>query len=262
MGPAGKNARRLSLALTLSIAALSGLAAQTQGLLVSAASSLTDVLQAIRPAAEKSIGASIVFNFGASGSLRAQIEQGAPVDIFFSAASADMDKLEKARLLIPNSRRDLLGNALVLVGDKTTALPADYLALKSLIGQARLLAIGNPDSVPAGRYAALTLQSLDLYRYTESRLVLGGSAREVLQYVESGSALLGIVFKTDALSVKPGSHVAILYEFSASSLDAPITYPVAVVAASKQASLASKLVDFLASQHCKDIFMKAGFLIK
>jgi molybdate transport system substrate-binding protein len=254
--------RPVAVVAALFMGAWLSLAAQTPTLVLSAASSLTDVLNAVKPEAEKRLGVSILMNYGASGSLRAQIEQGAPADLFFSAAAADVDKLEKAGLLVSGSRRNLVGNSLVLVGAKAVAKPAYPAELKILIAGARLLAVGNPDSVPAGRYGVEALKSHGLYVSVEGKLAFGGTVREVLQFVESGSVPLGIVFKTDALSLKPGSPIGVLYEFPDGSAATPIVYPIAVVAATKRRDLALKLAEFLAGPYCAEAYRKAGFLVK
>jgi molybdate transport system substrate-binding protein len=103
------------IASALLLAAASGFAQETE-ILVSAAASLTDVLTALAPAAEKAVGARILLNFGASGTLRKQVEEGAPADVFFSASSDDMDKLEGMGLILSGSRKSLLSNTLVLIG--------------------------------------------------------------------------------------------------------------------------------------------------
>jgi len=247
-----------SLALCIALSSF----AQSAQLIVSAASSLTDVLTGLKAEAEKSIGATVLLNFGGSGSLRKQIEEGAPADVFFSAASEDMDKLEKAGLLAPGTRVDLLSNAIVLVGDEASAPPSSTEELKSLLAGTSLLAIGNPDTVPAGRYAVQALKSLGLYSLVEKKLVFGGTVREVLQYVESGSAPLGIVFLTGAMTLKPGDKVARLYRFPESALTSPVLYPVALVAASKLKDKGSLYLSFLKGSSAKEAFAKAGFAVK
>jgi len=259
------------LAAALAVGAFAdGARAAGPELVISAAASLTDVLNGLKPEAEKAIGATLRFNFGGSGALRKQIEQGAPADVFFSAAASDMDALDKAGLLAPKTRVDLLSNAIVLVGSvprdgaSTDAklpeikAPAD---LKALLTGAKLFAIGNPDAVPAGRYATQALKSLDLYSIVEKKLVLGGTVREVLQFVESGSAPYGVVFLTDAMSVKPESGVKILYQFAA-GLSSPVIYPVAVVGASKNADKAAAFIAFLQTPAAKEAFKKAGFVVQ
>jgi molybdate transport system substrate-binding protein len=251
--------------LALSLSAAFRAAAQApagEKIVVSAASSLTDVLTALKPEAEKRIGAEILLNFGASGTLRKQIEEGAPADVFFSAASSDMDSLEKAGLLAPGTRRDLLSNAIVLVGDKTVGPPKDVQALRAVLESAKLLAIGNPDLVPAGRYAVQALKSLGLYPIVEKKLVLGGNVREVLQYVESGSAPLGIVFLTDAMTLKAASPAGKLYQFPEDALATPVFYPIAAIAASKAKDKAAAYIDFLSSAAARDAFSKAGFVVR
>lgn len=254
--------RRIA-ALTVFLLGLSLTAfAQEQTILLSAAASLTDVLAALKPEAEKRIGAKILLNFGGSGALRKQIEEGAPADLFFSAASEDMDKLQKAGLIDSATRRDLLSNAIVLVGDKSAPRIADEAALKAALASAPILAIGNPDSVPAGRYATQALKALGLYGLVEKKLALGGNVREVLQYVESGSAPYGIVFLTDAMTLKPGSSAAALYRFPDSAIATPVLYPIATVSASKAKDKAALLIDFLRGDAAKAAFEKAGFVVK
>jgi molybdate transport system substrate-binding protein len=253
---------RRSLVVAALALALAAASFAQEELLVSAAASLTDVLTALKGDAEKSVGAKILLNFGGSGALRKQIEEGAPADVFFSAASEDMDRLEKAGLVVPGSRADLLSNAIVLVGDAATVPPADLEALRSLLTRSSLLAIGNPASVPAGRYATQALTSLGLYPLVEKKLALGGTVREVLQYVISGSAPLGIVFLTDSMILKPKDRVAVLYRFPESALAAPVRYPVALLSASKSKDKAALYIDFLKSDEAREAFTKAGFVVK
>jgi molybdate transport system substrate-binding protein len=231
--------------------------AQGSEILVSAAASLTDVLTSLAPDAEKAVGARVLLNFGASGALRKQIEEGAPADLFFSASNEDMDKLEDKGLILSDTRKSLLSNSLVLIGEPDMAPAAGTAELRALLSAARLLAIGNPDSVPAGRYAAETLERLGLSPVVEGKLVLGGNVREVLQYVESGSAPLGIVFSTDALSA--GSRIRTLFAFDRSSVKTPVLYPIAVLSASKRQEASIRLIQFLQGSRAREAFRKAGF---
>jgi molybdate transport system substrate-binding protein len=231
--------------------------AQRTEILVSAAASLTDVLTALAPDAEKAIGARVLLNFGASGALRKQIEEGAPADLFFSASSEDMDKLEGKGLIVSDTRKSLLSNSLVLIGQPDMAPARGTAELRALLSAARLLAIGNPDSVPAGRYAKEVLDRLGLSPVVEGKLVLGGNVREVLQYVESGSAPLGIVFSTDALSA--GSRIRTLFQFDRNAVQTPVVYPVAVVSASKKQQASIRLIEFLQGPVAREAFRKAGF---
>ena len=235
---------------------------QQAQLIVSAAASLTDVLTELQPAAEAFVGAKVLFNFAGSGTLRQQIEEGAPVDVFFSAASSDMDRQQKEALIVAASRRDMLSKAMVLIGTKGSVPAVSVEELRPLSTKADLLAIGNPDSVPAGRYAVLILTTIGLYSLMEHKLVLGGTVREVLQYVESGSAPLGIVFVTDTLPAKPGSSLQKLFQFPDDAVKTPIVYPLAVVSASRNRIAAEKIVDFLSREPAREVFRKAGFIVK
>jgi molybdate transport system substrate-binding protein len=241
--------------------------AQQPEVLVSAAASLTDVLNSLAPTAEQYVGAKLVFNYGASGALRQQIEEGAPVDVFFSASSEDVERLAAKGLLVPNSRKDLLSNTIVLVGgpEASPVLAKDkgeaVQALKVLLSNANLLAVGNPDTVPAGRYAVSALKNWGLYPVVESKLVLGGNVREVLQYVRSGSAPLGIVFATDARAASPGS-IRQMFVFPDDAVGIPILYPVAVVSASKNKDKAEKFIEFLQGETARRAFRDAGFILR
>jgi len=231
-------------------------------IVVSAAASLTDVLTGLKAEAQKAVGAEILLNFGGSGTLRKQIEEGAPVDVFFSASGSDMEELEKKGLVDRASRRDLLSNAMVLVGDASIAPPEDSAALRRLFASADLLAIANPDSSPAGRYAVQILKSLGLYSTVEGKLALGGTVREVLQYIESGSAPLGIVFRTDAMSPKADSSARELYRFPEEALEEPALYPIAVVASSKAKAAAARYLEFLSRDSARAAFEKEGFVVR
>jgi len=230
-------------------------------LVVSAAASLTDVLTSLAPSAQKAVGAKLLFNFGGSGALRQQIESGAPADLFFSAAVEDVDKLEKAGLVDKATRVDLLSNAIVMVGDEKLKKPTSLEQLKALLSSASLVAVGNPDAVPAGRYAIQALKTLGLYDIVEKKLVLGGNVRQVLQYVESGSAPVGFVFATDALTLKPDGPAKRLYEIPQSAIPTPVVYPIVVVSSSTHKAEASKLVAFLQTKEATDAFIKAGFVV-
>lgn len=247
--------RSLALALLLVFLAAS-LPAQT--LLVSAAASLTDVLTGLKADAEKTIGMPIQLNFGGSGTLRRQIEEGAPVDVFFSAAAEDMDKLEAAKLLLAGSRSNLLSNSIVLVGPASLRPCASKDEVAALLSGARTVAIGNPDSVPAGRYATQAFASYGFDALVRGKLALGGSVRDVLQFVQAGAASVGIVFSTDALAAK---DLVVLYRFPASSLRTPVIYPVSTLAESKNAKAAEAFIAFLKTQAARAAFEKAGFTL-
>jgi len=229
-----------------------------QALLVSAAASLTDVLTGLKADAEKAIGMPIQLNFGGSGTLRKQIEEGAPVDVFFSAAAEDMDRLDAAKLLLAGSRSDLLSNSIVLVGPASLKPAATKDEVAALLSGARTVAIGNPDSVPAGRYATQAFASSGFDAIVKGKLALGGTVREVLQFVQSGAASVGVVFSTDALAAK---DLVVLYRFPASSLKTPVVYPVSTLAASRNAKAAEAFIAFLKTPAARAAFEKAGFAL-
>ncbi len=260
-------AATVALSFALVFGSATAAAGQQQEILVSAAASLTDVLSGLAPQAEKSIGAKVLFNFGGSGALRKQIEDGAPVDVFFSASVEDMATLQAKGLVVAGTREDLLSNQVVLIGGPaaeplhgaTAAAARDD--LQALLEKTDLLAIGNPDTVPAGRYAVQALKRYGVYATVASRLALAGNVREVLQYVQNGSAPLGIVFATDALAAPAGS-VKQLFVFPQGSLETPILYPVAVVSASKNKEKAARMIEFLKGDPARNAFRAAGFILK
>ncbi len=254
------NKKTLVIAAALLAAGL--VCGSAQELTLSAASSLTDVLTALAPDAEAAVGAKIHLNFGGSGALRRQIEEGAPVDVFFSAAREDMDRLQDARLIVGETRQEVLSNSLVVIGEPSFRPVQRAEDLVPLLAAAPVVAIGNPDSVPAGRYAVEALKKYGLYEGIREKTALGGTVREVLQFVRSGSAPLGIVFLTDALSVKPSASISRVFSFPPDALARPIVYPVAVVASSRSKDKAAKLVDFLQGERARAVYRDAGFLIQ
>lgn len=220
---------------------------------VFAAASLTEALKQIAAAYEKSSGDKIVFNFGASGTLALQIEAGAPADIFFSADEVRMDRLAAKGLLVQESRRDLLGNSLVIVTppDSTDVhSPAD---LTNAVVQR--IALGEVKNVPAGTYGKMYLEKLGLWRAIEPKVIPCENVRAVLAAVESQNVDAGIVYKTDSMISK---KVKIAFEVPAS--DGPkISYPAALVKGSAEPEVARKFLAFLASDTSADVFRKAGF---
>ena len=246
-------------AFHLGLLLAAGIAAGAQDLTISAAASLTDVLLQIQYPAQRFVGARIFLNLGGSGTLRRQIEQGAPADVFFSAAREDMDKLQQQGLIVPGTRRDILSNSLVVIAEPSTKVAAGPDDLKRLVSGAAVVAIGNPDSVAAGRCAVEALKKYGLYELAKSKMALGGSVREVLTYVQSGSAPLGFVFLTDALSAEPAGSIVRIFRFPAETFSAPIVYPVAVTSSSRNRALAEKLIQFLAGSEARNAFVKAGF---
>ena len=224
-------------------------------LTISAAASLTDALTEIEGGyLSTHPGITLRNNFGSSGTLARQIEDGAPVDVFISAASKPMDDLEARGLLASGSRRDLLRNTLELIVPAGSRLSGfEQLADSSV----RSIALGDPASVPAGQYGQQTLASLHLLDRVRSRLVLAKDVRQVLAYVETGNADAGIVYATDAATT---SSVRIVATAPETTHD-PIVYPAAVIANGRSAVAAGELVDYLSSAPARAIFVKRGFTI-
>jgi len=191
-------------------------------------------------------------NFGGSGTLAREIEQGAPVDAFFSAGTKPMDDVQAKSLLEPGTRMNLLRNSLVLIAPGDSKLAGfDGLTAPAI----RLLALGDPASVPAGQYGKQTLTSLNLYDKLRAKIVLAKDVRQVLTYVETGNADAGLVYATDAHLSGKVRAVAVAPE---SSHD-PIVYPVAMVAGSRNQQEVRAFLAYLASPVARAVFVKHGF---
>ena len=221
---------------------------------ISAAASLTDALTEIQAEYAKESKAILRFNYGASGTLQQQIEQGAPCDLFLSASKANMDSLEKAGLIVSGSRKDILGNALTLIAaaEKGDVIKS-YDALSA--GSVERISIGMPDLVPAGKYAQQSLQNLKVWDQIQEKIVYAKDVKQVLQYVDSGNVDCGIVYRTDAMAMKTGVTVMDLPEDSHD----PIVYPAALIKDSAQSAAAQKFYDFLQTDYAKGVFEKYGF---
>jgi molybdate transport system substrate-binding protein len=225
--------------------------------LVFAAASLTDVLTAIGKDYEAKTGKKVVLSFASSSVLARQIEASAGGDIFVSADEEWMDYLAARGLIKPESRADLLGNELVLVApaSSTLTLPiARNFPLLAALGGGRL-AIGDPDSVPAGKYGRSALTSLGVWGAVVDHLAQAENVRVALAYVARGETPLGIVYKTDALAQK---KVRIIGTFPEAS-HPPIAYPIALTKTAGPEAAA--FLDFLHTAKAKEIFTEAGFLV-
>jgi molybdate transport system substrate-binding protein len=229
-------------------------AQQPNSLTVSAAISLKDALDEVGHLYEqRHPGTKITFNYGGSGTLQHQIEQGAPVDIFFSAAAKQMDALQAEGLLVPGARRNIAGNELVLI------VPAGAERVKGFADLAdpevKTVAVGEPATVPAGMYAQQMFEHLGILAAIEKKIVYAKDVRTVLTYVESGNAEAGIVYRTD---VKSSTKVRAVTAAPAGSHDA-IIYPAAVVKGSQSIPAARAFLDFLSTSEAGAIFTKYGF---
>lgn len=230
------------------------IAQQRTPLTVSAAISLTNAMQEIKTIYQNgNPNVNITYTFASSGALQQQIEQGAPVDVFFSAATKQMDALQQKNLLVPGTRKTLLTNRLVLITPRNAPALTSFRNLTS--SQVRRIAIGEPRSVPAGQYAQELLTNLKLFNSIKSKLIYGNNVRQVLTYVETGNVDAGIVYTTDAKesnSVRVGATAP-------SNLHSPIVYPVAVLRDSRNTAAAKNFVQFLSSSQAKAVFQKYGF---
>jgi molybdate transport system substrate-binding protein len=224
---------------------------------VFAAASLTDALKEIAANYEKAAGDKIVFNFAASNTLEMQIKAGAPADVFFSADEAKMDDLGKSGLIATESRKDLLSNTLVIVvpADSALTLTAAAQLADAKIGK---IALGQPQSVPAGIYAKEYLQKIGIWDQVTARVIPCENVRAALAAVETGNVDAGIVYKTDALNSK---KVKVAWEVPVAEGPA-ITYPAALMAGSKHAAAAKKFLDYLAEPGSLKVFEKYGFITK
>lgn len=224
-----------------------------QEVLVSAATSLTEVMQRIAADYQARTGTRVALNFGASNTLARQIAAGAPVDLFISADEAQMNAV--GALILPDTRIDLLSNELAV------AVPADRpRALRSardLIDPAiRRIALGDPAAVPAGVYARRYLERAGVWPLVASRIIPTGSVRLALAAVEHGAADAAIVYRTD-IAVARGARLA----FVVPAGDGPrIVYPAAVVRSAAHAEAATELLAFLRGREAAAIFRSAGFI--
>jgi molybdate transport system substrate-binding protein len=224
---------------------------------VSAASSLSDVLRAINVAyVAQNPKVAITPNFASSGTLQTQIENGAPADVFISAAPTQMDNLQKKGLVVDETRKDLLNNRIVLVVPNDSTLGLTSLSDLAL-DKVKRIAIGDPKSVPAGTYAAQAFDQLGITAQVQPKEVLGADAHQVLTYVESGNVDAGIVYSSDAQTSTKVRVVAA----APPEINARVVYPVAVVKDSKNVNAAKSYIDFLFGGQAKDLFEKYGFTV-
>jgi len=221
---------------------------------VSAAISLKEALDEIAQLYRAESPNNVIhFNLGASGALLRQIEQGAPVDVFISASEEQMNSLESKGLLLPGTRRDLVRNVVVLI---TAHGQRGISSFQDLVRpEVKIIAMGEPETVPAGRYAQQVLTYLRLYEQLRPKFVLAKDVRQVLTYVSTGNADAGIVYATDARTSGQVSVAATAPEESHS----PVIYSEAAVKSSKEPAEAKRFLDFLAGAKSRRVFEKYGF---
>jgi molybdate transport system substrate-binding protein len=231
--------------------------AQAQEVTLSAAISMKDVVEelgrgfmAARP------GVTLRYNLGSSGELQKQIEAGAPVDLFISAAQRQMDELEKKGLIAASTRRVFARNVLTVIKAADSRLdlgkPADLLDAR-----VTKIVVGNPRTVPAGQYAEESLRALGLWDRLQPKLVFSENVRQALDYVARGEVDAGFVYTTDA--VTRGTRVKEAFRAPEDTYR-PVLYPAAVVAAARNATLAEAYLDLLLSREGQAVLRRHGFL--
>jgi molybdate transport system substrate-binding protein len=247
---------RFGMKLTLAAAMLFGAraACRADEILVSAAASLTDAFKEIGAAYTRANPHTVVrLNFASSGALQQQIQQGAPVDVFASAAAREMDALQVSGHIENATRVNFAANRLVLITPRSGSIHR-WEDLRS--PSVRRVALANPASVPAGRYAKETLTHRGLWSVVQSKCVFGENVRQTLTYIANGDADAGVVFATDAQIDKDRVRVA----QESSALDhLPIVYPAAVVRGAPNGAAARRFVSFLRGPVAQAILARCGF---
>lgn len=248
-----KGLRKLSCLLLAGALLVPGMA-NAADLYVSGAASLTNAFNEIKDAfVKQNAGITVLTNYAASNPLLKQMVEGAPVDVFASADQATMDKAEKANCIMPNTRHDFALNDLVMIvpSDGTAAVTD----VQSLTGDSvKKIAIGNPDSVPAGRYTKAALTAANLWDTLAPKYINSASVRQALDYVSRGEVDAGFVYRTDAL--KAGDKVKIVAVVEGHD---PVLYPIAVALTGKNTADGKKFVAFVLGKEGQAILAKHGF---
>jgi len=243
--------RRFALALLVFLVVSP---AHAVDLTVSAAASLQNVFREIAAAWERqNPGDRVLLNFAASGTLLQQIEKGAPVDVFASADRETMDRAQAKKLIDASSRRTFASNVLVVVVPVGSVQSVATLADLQQ-GAVERIAIGDPRSVPAGRYAETALLAAGKRDALEPKWIRAQSVRQVLDYVARNEVDAGFVYATDAAMMK--DRVRVAFDIP---LDAPVLYPVAPVAASPNGAQARSFIAFLTGAQGQELLSRYGF---
>lgn len=222
---------------------------------VHAAASLSDVLTGIGAQFERETGTRVIFNFGGSGTLARQIEEGVPGDVFFSADEERMDALDARGLVDHSTRTPVLSNVLVVAVRTDSAIRID--GVRGLLG-CRRIALAQPDLVPAGAYAREFLRRSGVWTQLAPRLIPTDNVRAALAAVEAGNVDAGFVYRTD-LAAAPSLRIA----FAVTGSAAPaISYPIAVLRASRQPALARRFIGYLRMPAARQRFAGSGFVVR
>lgn len=223
-------------------------------LMISAAASLNEVLLEIKALFEEEYSIEITYNFGGSGKLAQQIEQGAPVDIFISASEDWMQILLEHDFLKEESLTNVTGNELVLITSSDANFTYTDIAQLDA-NEIEQFALGHPESVPAGAYAKQALEKAGRWDELSEHFVYTQDVRQVLAYVETGNADIGIVYASDAAL---SENVKVLATIDVALHD-DILYPAAIISHAKNEAAANKYLEFLTSDVAQDIFTKYHF---
>lgn len=221
---------------------------------VSAAASLCGAMDVIKELYEaENSQISITLNYGSSGSLQQQIEQGADVDVYFSAAKSKMEALKEKKLIYDSTEINLLTNSLVIV------VPKDVLSIISIdemnSSKVQSIGMGQPDSVPAGKYAEESLINLDIIESIKDKIIYAKNVKEVLTWVETGNVDVGMVYKSDAVSSNKVDLIIDIPEESHSQ----IVYPAAIIKSSSKIVQAKAFLKYLQGDEAKQVFKEYGF---
>ena len=220
-------------------------------LTVGAASSLMEPLNELAKHYTEKTGTPLQLSFAASGTLRRQVEEGAPFDLIFLASEEDILALTASGKLIENTEGPVLGNALSFV----SSVPAELETLDAVLSGIHRIALGDPASAPVGQYAVQALESLGLTNFLEGKALYAKDARQVLQYLNTGAVEAGILFVTDARKLEREFFILPLPESS----HRPIRYPAALVADSPHQEEAQRFLDYLLQPESLDLFTAFGF---
>src|SRR5262245_44687636 len=242
--------------LILGVQLVGPAAAPAQEMTLSVAISMKDAVEELgRTFTGRQPGVTLRYNFGSSGELQKQIEAGAPIDVFVSAAQRQMDELDEKGLIVKDSRRNFARNVLTIIKPTDSRLdlskPQDMLDAR--VGR---IVIGNPKTVPVGQYAEESLRALGLWDRLQPKIVLAENVRQALEYVTRGEVDAGFVYTTDAATrtdrvkeaFRPGEET---YR--------PVIYPVAVVASSRQPALSRAFIELLGSAEGQTVLARLGF---
>ncbi len=227
-----------------------------QEVIVSAAISLKNAFEEIGKLYEsQNKNSKVIFNLGASGDLMTQIKGGAPVDVFASAALKDMDDLDNAGFVVKDTRTNFVGNSVVLIVPSSSNFTlTSFEDLKKT--EIKKIAVGNPKTMPVGRYTDDVFQYYKIYDIIQPKLVFAENVRQVLDYVARGEVDAGVVYSTDAM-VKQQEVKIILTAPETSHK--PIIYPIAVVKGTKNEKAAKSFIAFVTSNEGRKILSKYGF---